>query len=378
MTGKQMGWVSAAVLAALTTYITLHKDGSGAAGPSVAAPAPVTVTVANAELRDLPLTIKTAGRVEAKASVLVKSRVDGQVVEVAFQEGRPVRKGQLLFRLDPAVLDAQVRQAEGVLARDQAQLTKLRSDDGRNQALARQGFISASGLAQTQADAQAAQASMNADRAALDNARLQSGYSRITAPMDGIAGAAQIPVGGAARANDTTLVVINQVQPAYVTFPVPESELAVLKAAIRSGPVAVMAMVSGAVQPALGRLSFIDNAVDATSGSITAKAVFDNRDMALTPGQFADVSVQVGLLPQALTVPSEAVESGVDGPYAFVVTPASTAELRTLKVGVQSAGRTVVLHGLAPGDSVVTSGQARLRDRAPVSVMATTSAGRQP
>jgi multidrug efflux system membrane fusion protein len=367
--------VALAAIAAAAVYAARHRPVESAADAAVAAP--VGVTVANAERRDLALTFDASGRAEARASVLVKSRVDGQIAEVAFAEGRPVRKGQLLFRLDPAVFEAQVRQAEGVLARDQAQLAKLRADEERNQALARQGFISPSGLAQTQADLQAAQATLNADRAALDNAKLQLGFTRIEAPLAGIAGATQVPVGGAARANDTTLVTINEVQPLYITFPVPEPQLASLKAAMSRGPVRVTAVVPGSDRQVSGTLAFIDNAVDTNSGSITAKALFDNSDQALTPGQFATVRVQIGLLTQALLIPSQAVESGVDGPYVFVV-EAGTARIRPLQLGVESSGQRVVTRGLALGDRVVTSGQARLRDKGRVSVIAATPPERQP
>jgi multidrug efflux system membrane fusion protein len=376
MTRKGLAGLALAAVAVAAVYAERQRSP---AQPSadVGAMAPVSVTVASAERKDLPLTFDAAGRAEAKASVLVKARVDGQIAEVAFAEGRPVRKGQLLYRLDPAVFEAQLRQAEGVLARDQAQLAKLRSDEERNQALARQGFISPSGLAQTRADVQAAEATLNADRAALDNAKLQLSFTHITAPMDGVAGATQVPIGGAARANDTTLVMINEVQPLYVTFPVPEPQLASLKAAMQRGAVRVNAVVPGASRPADGTLAFIDNAVDMNSGSITAKALFDNRDQALTPGQFAKVTVQIGLLTQVLTVPTPAVENGVDGPYAFVV-DAGTARIRPLKIGAQSGSRTVIAEGLAPGERVVTSGQARLRDKARVMVIAESPADHQP
>src|SRR5215831_14557855 len=368
--------VALAAIAAAAVYAARHRSSVESAAETAAA-APVGVTVASVERRDLPLTFDASGRAEARASVLVKSRVDGQIAEVAFAEGRPVRKGQLLFRLDASVFEAQVRQAEGVLARDQAQLAKLRADEERNQALARQGFISPSGLAQTQADLQAAQATLNADRAALDNAKLQLSFTRIEAPMAGIAGATQVPVGGAARANDTTLVTINEVQPLYITFPVPEPQLASLKSAMSRGPVRVTAVVPGSDRQVSGTLAFIDNAVDANSGSIAAKALFDNSDQALTPGQFAKVRVQIGLLTQALLIPIQAVESGVDGPYAFVV-EAGTARIRPLQLGVESGGRRVVTGGLAPGERVVTSGQARLRDKGRVSVIAATPPERQP
>jgi multidrug efflux system membrane fusion protein len=368
--------VALAAIAAAAVYAARHRSSAESAAETAAA-VPVGVTVASVERRDLPLTFDASGRAEARASVLVKSRVDGQIAEVAFAEGRPVRKGQLLFRLDASVFEAQVRQAEGVLARDQAQLAKLRADEERNQALARQGFISPSGLAQTQADLQAAQATLNADRAALDNAKLQLSFTRIEAPMAGIAGATQVPVGGAARANDTTLVTINEVQPLYITFPVPEPQLASLKAAAGSGPVRVTAVVPGSDRQVDGKLAFIDNAVDANSGSITAKALFDNSDQALTPGQFAKVRVQIGLLKQALLIPSQAVENGVDGPYAFVV-DAATARIRPLQLGVESGSQRVVTGGLTLGERVVTSGQARLRDKGRVSVITATSPERQP
>ncbi|MEO8152105.1 MAG: efflux RND transporter periplasmic adaptor subunit [Rhizobacter sp.] len=359
----------AAVMGAVV-FFSLRRTNPSADAPSGTVQAtPIGVTIATAQLSSLPVTFSAAGRAEAKASVLVKARVEGQIAEVAFQEGRPVHKGQLLFRLDSAVLDAQARQAEGVLARDHAQLAKLRSDEQRNQALADQGFISPSGLAQTRSDLEGAQATLSADRAALDTARLQVSYSRITAPMDGVAGAAQIPVGGAAKAGDTTLVVINQVQPIYISFAVPEPQLAVLREAMHRGPVPVKAMASVGSPGVAGTLAFIDNAVDASNGSIVAKALFDNRDTALTPGQYAQVTVQVGLLSSSLVVPSTAVESGTDGPYVFIVQADSTVAIRAVTIGIESAGMTAISHGLAAGDVVVTSGHSRLRDKARVRTM---------
>jgi multidrug efflux system membrane fusion protein len=337
---------------------------------------PLNVTVAQVEQRDLPLTISAIGRTEAKASVSVKSRLDGQVSEVAYGEGQPVRKGQLLLRIDPAVLEAQQRQAEGVLARDEAQLAKIEGDYQRNLALMSQGFISQSGLSQSKADLQAAQANLKADRAALDSARLQLGYTRITAPMDGVAGALLLPVGGGAKANDTTLLVINQVQPIYVTFSLPESQLAPVKTAQRKGPVVITASVAGVGQAITGKLAFIDNTVDPTSGAITAKAIFANFDGALTPGLFAQVALQLDSLPNALVVPAQAVESGVDGPYAFVVNADSSVNLRQLKLGPQAGGYQAVLTGLASGERVVMTGQERLRDKGKVTISTAPAASR--
>ncbi len=350
--------------------------GSRSQEAKVDAPVPLSVTVAEVQQRDLPLTISAIGRTEAKASVLVKSRLDGQVSEVAYTEGQTVHKGQLLLRIDPALLEAQQRQAEGVLARDEAQLTKLQGDYQRNSALMSQGFISESGLSQSKADLQAAQSTLKADRAALDSARLQLGYTRIAAPMDGVAGALLLPVGGGAKANDTTLLVINQIQPIYVSFSLPESQLAPVKAAQRKGPVIVTATVAGIDHALTGKLAFIDNTVDPTSGAITAKAVFANADSALTPGQFAQVVLQLDSVPNTLVVPAQAVESGVDGSYAFVVNADSSVSLRQLKLGPQAGGYQAVLAGLAKGERVVMTGQERLRDKGKVTISTAPAAAR--
>ena len=340
--------------------------------------APVAVTVAEVVQRELPLTISAVGRVEAKVSVAVKSRLDGQVAEVAFAEGQAVKKGQLLMRFDSAVLEAQRRQAEGILARDEAQLAKVKADYQRNLALVDQGFISQSGLSQSAADLHTAEANLRADRASLDNAQLQLSYARITAPMDGVAGALMLPVGGAAKFNDTTLLVINQIKPIYVSFSLPESQLARLKQAMSKGDVPVSASITGVALPIPGKLAFIDNAVDTTSGAITVKAVFANADGMLTPGQFAQVEVELGRLPNALVVPSQAIESGSEGPYAFVLNADMTVAIRQLKTGAETAQFRVVTAGLTAGERVVMTGQADLRDKAKVTVSGTPSAAKAP
>jgi multidrug efflux system membrane fusion protein len=368
--------IAVLILGGVAAFALWHAKPKAAVTETVVL---ASVTVADVEQRDLPLSIVAAGHAEARASVLVKSRLDGQVAEVAYTEGQTVRKGQLLLRLDPAVLQTQQRQTEGVLARDEALLTRLKGDYQRNQALFNQGFISKGGLSQTEADLGAAEANVKADRASLDNARLQLGYAHIIAPMDGVAGALLLPVGGAAKANDTTLLVINQIKPIYVTFSLPEAQLAPLKLAMSKGDVPVSASIAGIDTPMQGKLAFIDNAVDTASGTITAKAIFANADGAMTPGQFAKVAVQLDKLPNALVVPSQAVESGVDGPYAFVINADSTVALRQLKLGAETEGYRVVTEGLTAGERVVTSGQARLRDKAKVTIAAATSStGAQP
>ena len=335
--------------------------------------APVAVTVTEVVQRELPIRISAVGRTEAKVSVAVKSRLDGQVVEVDFAEGQAVKKGQLLMRFDSAVLETQRRQTEGVLARDEAQLTRIKSDYQRNLALVTQGIISQSGLSQSAADFQAAEANLRADRANLDNAQLQLSYTRITAPINGVAGALMLPVGGAAKFNDTTLLVINQIQPIYISFSLPESQMTQLKQAMRKADVAVSATVTGITQPLLGKLAFVDNTVDPSSGSITVKAEFANADRALTPGQFAQVELELGRLPNALVVPKEAIESGVQGPYVYVVNKDMTVAIRQLKVGAETANFQVATSGLVAGERVVMTGQAGLRNDARVTISSTPS-----
>jgi membrane fusion protein, multidrug efflux system len=343
-----------------------QRPDTAAAMPEAAAP----VTIDVARRRTLSLSTGAVGRAEAKASVAVTSRVDGQVAEVDFKEGEPVHRGQLLLRMDSAALDALRRQAEGVVARDQAQLARLSADFDRNKSLSAQGFISAGGLSQSESDLKATQATLRSDEAALDDARLQVEFTRIVAPIDGVAGALQLPQGGGAKANTTTLLVINQVDPIYVAFSLPEGQLAPVKQALARGAVPVSATIEGLAAPIAGRIAFIDNAVDAATGAITVKAVFGNPGGLVTPGQFARVSVRVGSLDSVLCVPSSAVENGADGAYLFVVNPDSTVAIRKVDAGVEAEGYRIIRSGLKEGDRVVTSGQSRLHNQARVTTLA--------
>ncbi|HEY2561698.1 MAG TPA: efflux RND transporter periplasmic adaptor subunit [Caldimonas sp.] len=324
-------------------------------------PAATAVSIAIAAQRDLPIFLKASGRAEAKASVTVKSRLDGQVAAILFKEGAPVRRGQVLLRMDSASAEAQLRQAEALIGRDQAQVDRLAGESKRNTALFNQGFISQNGLGQTQADLQAGKATLRADQASRDAARLQLGFTAVVAPLDGVAGAALLPVGGAAKANDTALVVVNQVRPIYVTFALPESELERVKGALAHATVPVYASVPGSTSSSSGQLAFLDNAVDPSTGTILAKATFPNDDGRLTPGQFAEVKIPIERLPAAVVVPVAAIESGVDGPFVFVVKADSTVEIRPVRVAAESEGWSAVTRGLRAGEKVVTDGQPHLR-----------------
>jgi multidrug efflux system membrane fusion protein len=361
----KMKWSLLLAVTLAGCLLLLHFLRGGDANDAAAALAhdapAVPVVVATAQQRDLAILLKASGRAEAKSSVTVKSRLDGQVAAILFTEGGPVRKGQVLLRMDSAPGQAQLRQVEAVLARDQAQLERITGEAQRNTALFEQGFISKNGLGQSQADLQAAKATLKADQANLDSARLQLGFTDVTSPVDGIAGAILLPVGGAAKANDTALVVINQIRPIYVSFAIPEADLERVKGALAGGVVAVSASLPGSAAVSTGRLAFLDNAVDPTTGTIIAKAAFDNADGRLTPGQYAQVKVPLSYLRQAVVVPAAAVESGVAGPYVFVVRADSTVELRPVEVRAEVDGAVAIASGVRAGDKVVIDGQTHLR-----------------
>jgi multidrug efflux system membrane fusion protein len=246
----------------------------------------------------------------------------------------------------------------------------MAGESQRNTALFEQGFISQNGLGQTRADLQAAKATLKADQASRDAARLQLGFTDVLAPVDGVAGAALLPVGGAAKANDTALVVVNQVRPIYVAFALPESELERVKEALAHAAVPVYATVPGSTLSSGGQLAFLDNTVDPNTGTIIARATFPNDDGRLTPGQFAQVKIPIDRLPKAIVVPVAAIESGVDGPFVFVVKADSTVEIRPVRVAAESEGWSAVTTGLRAGEKVVTDGQAHLRAGSRVAIAA--------
>jgi len=323
-------------------------------------PAAVPVLMAKAELRDLPLTLEFAGRAEAFESVSIKARVDGQVQAVQFAEGRHVAQGEVLLRLDPADYEARLRQAEAALARDQAQLVKAQADVERAISLKARGFLADAGVDSARAAAQGAAATVKADQAALDLARLQLGYTIVRAPFGGIVGARLVFPGTAVKANDTTLAVVNRVRPILVAFNVPEKYLPRLRAAARGRNGDVTVSLPGDQHGMAGAIRFVDNAVDPATGTVLMKAQLANDGDKLSPGQFVDVSLAIETLARAVTVPAEAIQQGPAGSYVYVVRDDRTVELRKLTLKVAQRGLAVVDEGLAAGETVVTDGQLRL------------------
>jgi multidrug efflux system membrane fusion protein len=354
---------------------------------------PTPVTVAMAEMRDIPIQVRQIGSVEPVAVIAVKAQISGELNQVFFKEGQDITKGQQLFEIDPrpyqqAVDQAQaalqkdlalVSQAEANLARDRAQAANAKVQAKRYSDLTAEGVISKdqndSYQTTAQVDDQAvradqaalnsAQASVVADRSAIETAKLNLSYCYIRSPIDGRAGSLLLQAGNLVKANDTTaLVNINQLQPVYVTFSAPEQLLAEIRrySAGHALSVTGTGVANGSSQPvtATGQLSFIDNIVDSTTGTIKLKATFPNTDHSFWPGQYITVVMTLRMLDHATVVPSEAIQSGQKGQFAFVVKPDQTVETRQVTVGQTIDNQIVVQSGISPGETVVTDGQLRL------------------
>jgi multidrug efflux system membrane fusion protein len=325
-----------------------------------AAAAPVRV--AKVETRSVPIRLEAIGAVQSRSTVQVRSRVDGQLIAAEFREGQWVKKGDLLFRIDPRPFQAQLRQAQANLARDQAQHEKARSDLDRYAQLSQKGFSSQQKYEEAKATLAALQAIIRADQATVEMAKLQLEFTEIRAPIDGRTGNMLITPGNLIKANDTpALVVINETRPIYVAFSVPESNVADLKARMVKGPLSVTVSLPERPDKRMtGDVTFINNAVDTATGTIQLKATFANDDEILTPGQFVRVAVNLEMLTDALVVPTGAIQDGQKGSYVFVVRADMTVEPRNVTIGPAADNRTVIRSGLAVGETVVTDGQLRL------------------
>jgi len=325
--------------------------------------APPQVVVATAATRSLPVVIGAIGNVEPYTTVAIKSRVDGQVVEVNFKEGQQVHKGEVLFRLDARPFEAALRQAEANLARDLASRDRAHAQERRYKDLLDKNFVSQDGYAQFRTNAQTAEAVLKASQAAVENARINLDYCTIRSPIEGYVGKVLLQAGNLVKANDTNpLVVINQVQPIYASFAVPEQRLGEIRRhMVANGPLQVKVSDPEREAPlASGQLAYIDNAVDQSTGTIKLRAVFANGDLALWPGQFVNVSLRLYEQKDAIVVPSAAVQTGPQGEYVFVIGSDSAAQVRKVTVDRSEGELTVVANGLKQGERVVTRGQLRL------------------
>lgn len=322
---------------------------------------PVPVRVAKAETKPTPVEFDTIGTVQTIAAVTVKSRVDGYIDKVLVKDGQFVKAGDVMFQLDSRAAQALVEQATATLARDEAQLANAQRDVGRYKSLVSKDFVSRQQFDTSTTTANALQATVQADRAQFENAKVLLSYYTIVAPLDGRVGMIAIKRGNSIKANDLPLATLNQIEPIYVSFALPQNDLPELRQAMAEGPVAVKVLAQGDKgTPVEGKIAFFDNTIDTTSGTINVRATFANQDQRLWPGQFVNVSILVRTDPNALVVPSVAVQIGQDGNFVFVVKPDNTAESRPVTVDRTVAGNAVITKGLNPGETVVTDGQLRL------------------
>jgi membrane fusion protein, multidrug efflux system len=326
-------------------------------------PGAVPVSVTAAVQQNIPVRLQAIGNVEAYTSVAVKSRVDGQIVEVPFREGQEVKKGEVLFRIDARPFEAAFRQSEAQALRDVASRDQAASQERRYQELLDKNFVSKDAYAQYRTNAQTAEATSKASQAALENAKLNLEYTVIRSPVEGYVGRALLQAGNMVKANDTiSLVVINQVKPVYVSFAIPEQQLATVRDLMRKNPLAVEVAAPGNDKAiATGRIAFLDNAVDQTTGTIKVRAIFDNSDAALWPGQFYTVRVKLYDQENAILVPSRALQTGPDGQFVYVVKPDMMVEVRKVVVS-RNEGEMAVLAegGIAKDERVVVRGALRL------------------
>jgi multidrug efflux system membrane fusion protein len=334
----------------------------------------VPVAVAKAVRKAVPLELHAVGTVEAAASVAVKSQVEGELTAVHFREGQEVKAGELLFTIDPRPYAAQVKQAEAALARDRVQLANARKQVARYGAVVDQGFVAEEQYDQLQTAVAALEASLQAGDAVLESARLRLGFCTIRSPLTGVAGVLKVDRGNIVKANDNDkpLVFINQVRPVLVAFALPERHLPLVRSYMAGGRLKVQAVAPGQ-EPEQGELSFIENSVDTGTGTILLRASFENPDSRLWPGQFVNVVLVLAIVPDATVVPAQALQTGQQGEYLFVVRSDQTVELRPVSVQRIIDGQAVIATGIAVDESVVTDGQLRLT--AGASVRPATAAG---
>jgi multidrug efflux system membrane fusion protein len=355
-----------------TVYITLlfALCACSAKKEPPKAPPPVPVTVAIAVQKTVPVQIKAIGNVEAFNTVSIKAQVNGAISRVHFREGDDVRKGALLFTIDPRPFDAALKQADAAMAKDRAQAKFASEQVQRYGSLLKDGIVTQDQYDQLRANADAYEAAIASDRAAVDNARIQLGYCSIRSPIDGRTGNLAVKVGNLVKANDVpVLVTINQITPILVTFTVPEKELGQIKKYLAEGKLKVDAVIPNDPNgPESGSISFLDNAVDMTTGTIKLKGTFANTGRRLWPGQFINVVMTLTTRPNSVVVPTRAVQTGQQGEFIFVVKKDNAVESRPVTVALSLGEESVIGSGVNPGETVVTDGQLRLIPGAKVDV----------
>ncbi|KRG38043.1 hypothetical protein ARC20_15500 [Stenotrophomonas panacihumi] len=356
-----------------------HEGRGGQGGPNAAQGGdasqdngPVPVTAVPATTQDVPVYANALGTVTALNTVTVSPQVGGQLLSINFKEGQEVKKGELLAQIDPRTLQASYDEAAAAKRQNQALLATARSNFARSSAPEYQQYVSKTDLDTQRNQVSQYEAAVAANDASMRAAQVQLQYTRITAPIDGIAGIRGVDVGNIVSTS-TAIVTLTQIHPIYVSFNLPERQLTAVREGQAQAPLPVAALDRGDahVISGAGKLDVIDNRISADSGTFGARAIFDNADNALWPGQFVNVRLQLRTIPGGIVVPAQAVQRGPDGDYVYVVQADSTVQMQTVKQGVEVDDSHVqIASGLKAGQKVVTEGQFRLKPGSKVQALA--------
>jgi multidrug efflux system membrane fusion protein len=330
---------------------------------------PVPVVATPVVRKAVPIELGAIGTVQPIETAIVKSRVDGQIAKVHIRDGAVVKAGDPLLSLDNRAIETQLRQAEAQLARDQAQLENARRESTRQQQLASKEYAAASVYDTARTSAAALDATVAADKAVLEALKVQASYYTIVSPIDGRAGAILLKEGNNVKAVDTlVLVTVNKTRPIYVAFSLPQDQLGAIQDARQSHELEVLAQLPGTTEVEHGKLAFVDNAIDPTTGTIGLKGIFDNEREPLWPGQLVTALLTLRVDPGALVVPTQAIQVGPVKSYVYVVKPDKTVEERTVTTAAAANGESVIASGLQEGEQVVVDGQIRLANGSAVAV----------
>jgi multidrug efflux system membrane fusion protein len=354
--------LGAVVIAGGVVALYYFQRETAAPAAIVQAPKAVPVTVVPVVQKPAPVEISTVGRVQTQASVAVRSRIDGVIAAVSVADGQEVKAGDELFRIDDREVEATLKQAQGNLVRDQALLVNAQRQLTRLTPLAAKNFTTKQDLDTASANVATLQGTLAADQAAIDAAKVTLSYTVIRAPIGGRIGTIALKLGSSVRSADSTpLVTINQLQPILVAYSISQEDMSELQKAMAAGSVAVRAKVPDSSAPVQqGTVSYVENAIDPATNTLSVKAVFPNTDEFLWPGQFVNVTMTVRTDPNAIVVPVAALSVNQDGNYVWVVKPDKTAEMRKVTVARQIGEETVLNDGVKAGEQVVTDGQLRL------------------
>jgi membrane fusion protein, multidrug efflux system len=367
-------WVAVSLVGAAIVFDLVRQTSSGALSAKPVADDAIPVATEKVRREDVPVYLNGLGKVQALNTVTIRAQVDGKIVQVNFREGQNVRAGDLLLQIDPRPYQAVLNQAVAKQSQDQAQLDYAQKLLGRDTELFDKRVLDRQSLDLQQATAAQLEALVKADGAAVDNAKVQLDYTNITSPIDGRVGLRLVDQGNIVHANDQGgLAMITELQPISVVFTLPENDLHEINRRIAANPknysFAVVAMDQENSQAlARGELGAVDNQIDDTTGTVKLKAVFQNRQLDLWPGQFVNVRLLVDTRRQALVVPSGAVNQGPNGDFVYVIRPDLTAEVRAVKVGTSEGGFTLIENGVAEGENVVIDGQYLLKSNARVRI----------